>query len=335
MDRRGFLGISSTGLIGLASGCRRYRPAGGTIKVAAYPALSMSGLYVAHEDRYFATEGLKVEIQTITNPEQLVALLVSGRLDACFVAFIPAYVNAVQKGAAVRIVAGREFASPGCGSAGTLYGRRASFPRGLTDLRELKGKRVAANGRASLGELYLDTILSSAGMTAGDVDFTPLSDSESVAALLGGKVDAIVFSHVDQQLAAPGIIQSVGLSDVRPNLQFSFIWFGPSLLRTNIDEGTRFLAAYLKGVEAFLAGRTPRYVEEMARATGRNPILARSMCRNIIAPDGAIDFSSLDYCLDWAVRKGYSLKGISATELVDGRFLAEVERRSAVKLRGY
>jgi NitT/TauT family transport system substrate-binding protein len=289
--------------------------------------MSMSGLYVAHEEGYFAAVGLEVEIQQMLQTAHAAPLLVSGELDAAFLVLSPALINAVAKGALLRIVAAREMASPNCGSAGALYGRREVFPDGLADPAQLKGKRVAFSGRANIGEFYLDSLLAEAGLSSNDVESVPLGTPELVAALVGGNVDAIVFSHVERDLDRPDVVKGMGLAQVYPNLQFSFVFFGPSLMRGDVETGVRFLTAYLRGTRDFLAGKTPRYLTEMARLTGRDPGYAQNACRNILAPDGVVDPRSVDRCIEWAVRKGYCPRSAAVARFIDTRFLDEIRRR--------
>ena len=148
-------------------------------------------VYLAQEQGYFNRAGLQVEVQRVANSNQAIPLLAGGRVDVALFSISPAQVNAVARGGALRIVAAREIASPGCGSL-ALCGRRAVFPRGASDLKRIKRKRVAIYGRGNTAEFALETILSTVGLEPASVQVVSLPSSEAVSALVSGKVDAVL-----------------------------------------------------------------------------------------------------------------------------------------------
>ncbi|MCL4401213.1 MAG: ABC transporter substrate-binding protein, partial [Acidobacteria bacterium] len=325
-----WIGIAGAAL----AGCSRQKTSAtaGTIRVSAQPYLSMCGLYLARELGYFAREGVEVELQEGLNSVQAIPLLAGGRLDVSFLGLSPSLVNAVARGALVRIAAGREIASPSCGEAGFLYARVEAFPHGLSALKELKGKRIACTGKASIGEFCLDTILGGTGLDAADVDVILLRRNDAVAALAAGKIDALVGFDFAQTLAfrSPRIVRHIGLAGILPNFQYSYVCFGEKLIQADPEPGARFLRAYLRGAREFVAGRTPAFLEKFARANGLDPKAAREACRETVAVDGAVNLDSVQRFVAWGVRKGYCPRLLQPSELVDARFLA----RSAREVRG-
>ncbi len=322
MHRRRFIvlcgSLAGAGLIGCANG-RKFR----TLRVSANPHFSMSPLYLAQELGYFAAAGLKVEVKQVPNSSQAIALAAGESLDIVFSSASAAMVNAVAKGARLKIVAGREIAAPDCSDVVTLYGRRSVFPGGIQDLRQLTGKRVAANLDASLSGFCVDTILAREGITVQELGILKMRGSESIPALLAGRIDAVFVSDFSRRYrqVADAIFRGVGLSEVLPNHQYSYILFGSTLLDGDPDAGGEFLSAYLRGSREFLNGRTPKFHDELARSNGIDPIAARKACRNTFVPDGRIDFSSLDRFIHWAAIKGHCLEPVPAEQLTDMRFL--------------
>ncbi|MGD0200621.1 MAG: ABC transporter substrate-binding protein [Bryobacteraceae bacterium] len=327
MKRRHFF----TALAGMATeGCsRKGAPQLRSVLVGALPYLSMSGFYLARELGYFSDAGLDVQVQQLPGAQQAIPLLAGGKLDVSFAALSPAFINAAGRGARARIVAGREIISPAY-SDNALYGRRAAFPRGLKVLKELAGKRIAIPGRAMIAEFWLDAILERAELSQSDVQIVMLGHSESVAALLAGKIDAMLggsFADRSFDALSPDILLGIRLADVLPNSQFSHVIFGERLLDGALEVGARFLAAYLRGSREFMRGRTPRFLDEYARANGLDPKRAREAHRNTVTADGSIDMQSLQRYRDWAVRKGYCPEAVRVSQLVDTRFLDEAYRR--------
>jgi NitT/TauT family transport system substrate-binding protein len=331
MQRRDLLqGLLATG-VAAGAGCSRRHASGPPrqLEVAASRYLVMAPLYLAYERGYFAQAGLELAIRHFASAAQALPLLAAGKLDVSFSALSPALLNAVAKGSTIRIVAGREVASPVCGEVGVIYGRREAFPRGIEDLRHLRGKRLAAGAMASVAGFLVDTLLAQAGLRETDLELLYMDRSNAVAALTAGKIDAMLSGlHPEKDLVAtlPQLVRSTAVAQALAGFQYSHILFGESLLKAEPAAGARFLAAYLRGVREYRAGATPRFQEEYIRENKLDPRAVQVTCRETSTPDGSIDLGSLRRFLEWAIGKGYSQPGLRAEQLVDHRFL-ELARR--------
>ena len=98
------------------------------------------------------------------------------------------------------------------------------------------------------------------------------------------------------------------------------------MLSGALNAGARFLAAYLKGGQEFLAGRTPNFMREFAANNGLDLEMTLSACRRTFAADGLIDLASVQRIIDWDVRKGYATEPMEASQLVDTSFIEEARR---------
>jgi ABC-type nitrate/sulfonate/bicarbonate transport system substrate-binding protein len=286
--------------------------------------LTTSSLHLANELGYFRDAGLDLDILQNGNSLNSLALLAGGKADVVFGAGGIALLNAILKGLPIRIVAGREIASPVCGTVGTIYGLRRIFPRGLSDASQLKGKRVATGPAVGLAQFALDAHLAHAGLSTSDVNLVSIEFKQSVAALLGGGIDAVVgVDELDRDLTtlSSEIVHSAGLAQIYPNFQYSYILFGQSLREGSLEDGTRFLSAYLRGAREFARGKTPRFMAEFAATHRLDLKRAVTACRETFSADGAIDRSSLRLFTDWAAKKRFIPRPVTPEELVDGRFL--------------
>ena len=326
MHRRTCLGLI-TGLAGCSLTDRSEDDH--TVRVAISPYLSMSSFHLAWERGYFREEGLELEVNEIPFTAQIVPLLAGGGLDAAFLVQNPSFLNAVAKGVEARIVAGREIASPQCGDAGALYYSADLFPDGLTDLHQLRGRSLAIVRRATISEFWLDEILATAGLAGDDVQVIELPQADAAAAVIEGKIDAMVSQDFDKDPAAISgkAVRFMRLADVLPGYQYTWIVFGERLLRSARPDGVGFLAAYQKGVHAFLAGESPRFMRDYAERNGLDVASTLTSCRQTITPDGAIDIDDLARFTNWAVAKGYCERALSARELVDTGFLAGIREK--------
>ena len=325
--RRRDLFTACMGTMSLAagSGCSLRKPSPRQkLTLSASKQLSMSSLYLAQEWGYFRDAGFDVELLPGTNPLQSTAAMAGGKLDILFTGITISFLNAVLKGAPLKIVAGREIASPSCGNLGVIYGLRRTFPRGLTDLRQLKGKRVVTGPSIGFSQFTLDAHLASVGLSIDDVTPVTLSSSQSVAALIGGSVDALVLNNdLDRDLASMSsqVVRTQNLAHIYPNFQVSHIFFGQTLLTAHVDIGARFLAAYLRGAREFARGKTPRFMENYARTNRLDVKRVTDACRGTFTLNGEVDMQSLRPFAEWAARRKYTARLADVSQLVDLRFL--------------
>ena len=323
MRRREWLrmGLASAGA---GFGCKRRRP--GKIVVATSPHVSMSGLYLAHESGYFEQAGLEVEFQRIPMGTEALPLLAGGKLDASFFALTPSLINAIAKGAKVRIVAGREIAVS-CNETCTLYLSRKAFPGGSAELSRLKGKRVAVSG-ATLTHFCLDKFLEPAGLSSKDLDIRSMRPSDATVAMTAGRLDAIITGRMDRDVKSfsEATFRVRTLAQALPDYQYSFIVFGKSLLAGDVSVGARFLASYLRGAREFAGGRTPQFLYDYAKTNNLDPHTVINACRETTTLDGSVDLRSLDIFVDWAAGMKFSEKRVPAAEMVDTRFLEEARK---------
>ena len=189
----------------------------------------MSSLHLALESGYFREAGLAVDIRQSPGPEYTPVLLAGGELDVAFTAISPTVINAVIRGGRLKLVAGREIASPRCGDFGAVYGTRKGFPRGIPDFRLLKGKRIVLRWLGDLGAFALDTELAGVSLSLNAVKLEFMELPQAMAALLGGRVDGLVSTGTLDRYypVASRLVRSPALGRILPNFQFSFVMFGP------------------------------------------------------------------------------------------------------------
>ena len=329
--RRDFHRILAASPLALWAGCSRTE-SGDVVRVSMPLALSMSSLYLARDLGYFEQAGL-VELDQMPDSPQKLPLLASGKLDVYFNSMSPAFLNAVAKGARIKIVGGREVASPTCGYIGTLYGSRDAFPEGLSDLTQLRGKRLVFNNVGATSEFALDAHLSAAGLTRDDILAEQLRSNVAVAALLSGRVDAIIAHNeyrFDLASLSTRIVRGPRLGSILPNHQYAHILYGAGMLDRDPDVGVRFLVAYLRGTRAFLKGETPKMMVEYARSNDMDVDTVVNDCRETFTPDASVDMASLKRYVDWAVRRGYCSESYDVSRLVELRYVKEAQRRLGI-----
>ncbi len=324
MRRRELLTGLAAGLgFGVGAACSRRSSSLETIRVGAVRRLSTADLHLGYELGYFRRAGFDLEIHQSGTQLNSVALLAGNKLDVYFAGCNATLLNAIARGLAIRIVAGRQIVSATCHEVGKIYALRRNFPQGLADLKLLKGKRVGVSLAVGMTHFALDAQMRSVGLSIDDVTKVPLDTRQNVAGLMGGNVDALIGTgDYERDLdELPEIVHTPGISRMYPSFQHTFVTFGKSLLEGGVERGARFLSAYLHGVREFRAGKTPRFVEEFARSWGLDVKRALGSCRSSVAEDGMIDVDSLRTLADWYVGRKYLIRALDVAEMVDRRFI--------------
>jgi len=330
MNRREVLrGAGALAAVAAMGNCRR-KPADlrRHLRVTLVPRFTLAPFYLADKLGYFAQRGLQIEIVPMAQSSQLLPVLAGGKVDVGFTAVTPGLANAVVRGAALKIVAARDMAVPGCTTGGTIYASANIFPGGVKDLRQLKGKRLALNNQTGVMGFFLDVILQSAGMTRKDLRIVNLRSADGVVAVLGGRVDALVAANLDKDLdlVSQKVVRAVSFADLAPNFQYTFILFGRSMLEADRKVGVDFLAAYLRGLWDFQVGKDPRVFQKLAEAGHSDLTAARNACRAGLSRDGRVEIADVKRVVDWAVAEGLCEKAPDMSQLVDNTRVEEAYR---------
>jgi len=293
------------------------------LRVSASTHLSMCPFYVAYELGYFSDAGFDVELVKDMGTPQSLPLLAGGKLDAGFAGLVPAVVNAVARGARLRLVAGRELISLSCGTAGTVFVSRKVFPQGARSMRQLKGARIGVSDSSPRTTFWLDTLLQHEGMRLSDVMARKMPYNEEVAALHAGGIDAFVSPETDlnAELRSLGLLAGPSVAALLPNFQYSYIVFGRRLLEGRVDTGARFLHAYFRGAGDFLGGRTPRFLDDYANQNNLDAKLLRQACRATFERDGTIHMDDLRRYAQWMAEHNLCPANADVAAFVDTRFL--------------
>ena len=328
MHRRRFLALSAASF----ASCARSRSRSLAIRVAATPTYYMSPLFLAQELNYFSAEGLEVAIEQISRVVDAVPLLAAGKLDVGFYGLSGSFLNAIARGARLRIVAGRQFYTLECSRDSAIYGSRLAFPSGFHSLSQLKGKRIALGSIDGPSYFTLDSALAVAGLTRDDVTIVPLPENQAAVLMAQGKVDVVSSAREGAQLAiGDHIVVGPPLASFLPNHMYGFVSFGQRFLDHEIDAGVRFLRAYLRGMRDFVAGKNPRFLDEVAAKNGLDLQRARQVCRRNFVLDGHVDLPSIQRLLDYFVKQKLMNISIRAQQVVDTRFFDQLHlpRRSS------
>lgn len=150
------------------------------IGVPLFPTVSYP-VFIAHERGFFEKNGLKAEIIRINSEPTTYQALISGDIDA-------------TSGAPTGLVQSNLQGVPvmSIGSWDNLVSYTMTTKEKITDLSQLKGKKIGINRLGGKSSLILRVMLEDAGLnTSKDVTLLQLGGSqERLAALMRGGIDA-------------------------------------------------------------------------------------------------------------------------------------------------
>lgn len=326
------LAVVCTLLLVMGAGPSAAGTAVDTVKVSFMPLQSFGGLFIAEREGYFAAERIKITWVPVTSSAQVAPLLVQGLIDVGAGSLSAGAFNAITRGQTLRVVADKGHID-GRGASGSLI-VRTDLARTVKSTADLKGRKLGIAGVGALGHYVMAKALSAGRVPMDQVTLVTLSQPASVAALLSGAIDAAVLSpplDVEAVETRAGF-KLLDFADVLPGEPFSFLFFGPTLQDQQRAVGNRFMVAYLRGLQRYGEGPTPRNVAVVADYTKTDPSLIRKGGWVSIHPDGYVDAAKLRRFQDWLFEIGLIDVRNPISTVVDASFVEQA--RTALGLPG-
>lgn len=292
-----------------------------TVRLATRKHLSSAPIYIADEEGFFAEQGIRIEYTEAPGRSmQAIPLMENGDVDVLASAVSAGLFAAAAGGSVVRIVADRGHVSAtGCDFNG-IIGRAAAFATDSPSREELVGKVFSIN-TAGTADFIIDKFLASRRLDQRDVRTISLTDVMEPQALANGGLDV---THAAEPylsyLRKNGHRLIARAGQYAPRAHFGVIIFGRRLTVENRELGTRFLAAYLRGVRQHAKGSTPRNVEIIAKRMGYDSEWLRGACLAPVSESGTVDAEWLMEFQRWSITKGYGSQLIPVEKIVDPWF---------------
>jgi ABC-type nitrate/sulfonate/bicarbonate transport system substrate-binding protein len=208
-------------------------------------------VYVAIERGYFQEEGLEIEAVDFRTSAEMVAPLAAGQLDVGLGGVNAGLFNSVAQGIPLKIVADKAVNTPSDKSTAWMARTDLLDSGQLKEPRDLKGLAVGVASPGSPGDIELDRMLRSGGLTRDDVEIKPIPYADQPVAFANKSIDlAYVFEPTRTRLLEQGIARVWHTSgEVYPNHESVVVIFGPSI-DEKPEAGRRFMVGYLRGVRA-------------------------------------------------------------------------------------
>ena len=226
---------------------------GKPLRVAYNQWIGHSGIFLAKEKGYFKEAGLDVEFKQFSGPADGVPPLIAGQLDLALTTVDTPILLSREGQAPLSNVMLIDMSD---GADGVVAGK------GITSMRDLKGKTVAAT-QGQVNEFLLRKALQANGMSESDVRIVNMDAETGGAAVLAGKVPAAVTWEPWLSKAGSAGGRVVFSSAQVPNLLLDVATVTQSTLDERPADVRAFVKAALRGNEE--ASRNPAQAAKVAK----------------------------------------------------------------------
>jgi ABC-type nitrate/sulfonate/bicarbonate transport system substrate-binding protein len=294
------------------------------VKVGQFSSVSDAGIYVAMEKKYFAEQGIEVELVRVDSGATMVTELVNGNLDVSGGSPGAGLYNAVRQGIATKIVADKGSTLPGHGYFAFLV--RKDLAGQIKTAADFKGRTLVVTGhqRGASSEVTIGKALAGAGLKESDLRMINMTFPDIVAALGTGKADiGVVAEPLVTQAIEKGIAVLWKRADeIYPNQQYGALMYGPGIIGKP-DLARKFMVAYLKGVRFYndaLSGKASK--DELAQilikhTSVKDPEIYKKMVYPGLHPNGTLNVAGMDFDVKWWAANGRMKEAIDPSRLVD------------------
>ena len=306
------------------------------VRVVRLPYLSMAPLLIAEHEGYFREQQLEVEFVPFRRAGESIVALARGQIDVVAGSVNLMLLNAIEKGANLRIVADKGHLTPeSCAVSALMVHPDALRDGTLSSLAALKGQKVDFRENSILSYAY-DLLLRKGGLDLEDVELVGLPRSTQLTALKNRAVWAISATDpwltLFQDSGSAVVWHSIGEAVER--LQYSVLAYGPSFLTEAPETGTRFMVGYLKGVRQYNEGKTARNLAVVAAAIGVSPSVLSRCCWPEVDREGRIILDGLREYQEWAVARGELVRVLPTDALWEPRYVDAASRSLRHSIQG-
>jgi NitT/TauT family transport system substrate-binding protein len=240
----------------LSAGVPTPTPAPLDMHIGLIPSTASSPIIVPAQEGQFAAKGLNISIEPVTDTAQAMISVAQNQYQIGNVTMGSAALNAFNRGTDLKIIAAGGADPPGHGANLPVIVRTELIDSGaVKTVADLKGRKVAINGKGVIIEYALSKALATGGLTANDVDVQLMPFPDMVVALSTGAIDAgLLLQPTGAQAVAKGI-GKILLDDYNQNAQNAVLVVNSKFLDQHRDAVVNFLQVYVQSIHRFSDGK--------------------------------------------------------------------------------
>ena len=297
------------------------------IKVGMKQVVSDAGILIGMAKGYYQDLGIKIEPVQFNTGQEMINQLAAGQLDVGATVTASGLLNAMSRDIPVKIVADKGINVPGQGYYRLVI--RKDLAGKIEDFSDLRGKKIAVVGTASLDEICLDRVLAKGGLTVNDIDMQVIRAFPDMLVSLGNKsIDAamVIEPFVTQGIARGFVDPWKDPSEYDPEAQIALLVYGTSMT-TRPDVANRFMTAYVKSMrdynDAFFKNKNKgEIIAILCRySVIKDPELYEKMFPTGLNPDGYLRMQGIAADLAWYKARGLLKSDIQLEDAVDNKYV--------------
>ncbi|MPL81515.1 hypothetical protein SDC9_27440 [bioreactor metagenome] len=297
------------------------------IKVGMKQVVSDAGILIGMTKGYYKDLGIKIEPIQFNSGQEMINQLAAGQLDVGATVTASGLFNAMSRDIPVKIVADKGINVPGQGYYRLVI--QKDLVNSIKDYKDLRGKRIAIVGTASLDEIALVRVLEKGGLSTKDIDLQVIRAFPDMLVSLGNKsIDAAM---VIEPFVTFGIEKGVAdpwkdPSNYDPEAQTALLVFGTSMTK-NPEVANRFMTAYVKSVrdynDAFFKNKNKKEIIDILckLSVTKDPSLYEKMFPTGLNPDGYVRMKGIEMDLVWYRENNLLKSNLQTNDVVDNQYV--------------
>jgi ABC-type nitrate/sulfonate/bicarbonate transport system substrate-binding protein len=297
------------------------------VTVGAKQVVSDAGVLIGMAKGYYDELGIEIEIVQFNTGQDMINALGAGQLDVGCTVTASGLFNAMLRDIPIKIVADKGINVRDRGYYRLMI--RKDLVDEIRDYEDLRGRKLAVVGSASLDEIALDRVLNKGGMTTRDVDLQVIRSFPDIVAAMSNKsidggmiIEPFVTAAIDKGIADPW----KDPFEYDPDAQTALLVYGKSILE-HPEVANRFMVAYIKSLrdynDAFFKDiDQDEIISILAEySVVKDKELYKKMYPVGLNPNGYVKMKGIQLDLDW-YKERELLKGeLNAEDVVDNSFV--------------
>lgn len=297
------------------------------VKVGMKQVSSDAGILVGMAKGYYADLGIQIEPIQFSSGQEMINQLAAGQLDVGATVSSSGLFNAMSRDIPIKIVADKGVNVPGQGYYRLAV--RKDLETAIADYPDLKGRKIAVVGTASLDELALERVLNKGNLTLKDIDMQVIrSFPDMLVSLANRSIDAamVIEPFITQGMNKNILSPWKDPVEYDPYAQTALLVFGTSLTN-NPDVANRFMTAYIKSVrdynDAFFKEKNKAQMIDILckYSVVKDPFLYETMFPTGLNPNGYVKTKGIELDLAWYKDNRLLKSDIQLGDAVDHRYV--------------
>ncbi|BCV24372.1 ABC transporter substrate-binding protein [Gelria sp. Kuro-4] len=298
-----------------------------TVTVGMKQVVSDAGILIGMAKGYYKELGIEIKPVQFNTGQEMINALAAGQLDVGATVTATGLFNAMLRGIPIKIVADKGVNVPGRGYYRLCL--RPEVAKAIKDYKDLKGRKLAVVGTASLDEIALDRCLNAGGLSTQDVDLQVIrAFPDIVAAMASGSIDG---GMVIEPFVTQGMVKGVldpwkDPSEYDPHAQTALLVYGPSITERP-EAADRFMVAYIKSLrdynDAFFKNKMKdEVISILAKwSVVKDKALYEKMFPVGLNPDGYARTKGIELDLAWYKARGLLKGDLKLEDVLDNQYV--------------